>query len=104
MHWRLLARTPDKTDQREAVERVAVQQVLLVVAGMGLCHLRRQPVVVRDQRLHRCRGRGQQRGFVVTLRGRLFDQPADGGDECTQPFDVMAHDASRDVAWTMSGS
>lgn len=45
----LLAGTPDEADDGQAIERVGVEQVLLVVLGMRLGKLLGEPVVGGDQ-------------------------------------------------------
>jgi hypothetical protein len=45
----ILARTPDKTNNRKPFERVAIQQILPIVPWIRLAKLGGKPVIGRDE-------------------------------------------------------
>ena len=90
MHRRLLPRPPDEADDREAAQRVRVQQILAVDLGVGPRVILRQPVVLRDEpRQQRAQAR-QQRGLIA---GMALHHAGGGDDEIAQAVET-GHDGS----------
>lgn len=76
---RRLPRPPDETDDRKALPRVRVQQVLLIALGIGPRECVGQPVVVSNQFTQRGRAGVEQRRFgcvAVDERRDLADERA----------------------------
>lgn len=77
VHRRFLTGTPDEAHDTETLLRVAVQQVLLVVSGMGNAERLGKPVVFCDQLREARLDAFEQRAF----RGFFADDRRDRVDE-----------------------